>query len=260
MRDLKISIVQCSLQWEDPEKNRANLLDIIDTADIDQSDVLILPEMFTTGFSMNTTFAEEHPGETVRWMKSLARHRNFAVCGSIMARDGQHVFNRLYFVTPEGGVHWYNKRHLFRMAGEHHHFTAGDQRVVVQYRDWDICLQVCYDLRFPVFSRNRNDYHLLLYVANWPEPRTAAWSALLRARAIENYCYTVGVNRIGSDGSAKEYIGGTEVFDFKGESILRCADGNQEVRSVTLRKLDLVSYREKFPVWLDSDDFSLSLH
>ena len=215
MQDLRVTLVQRELQWEQPADNRQG----IETAVAGLSgntDVVVLPEMFTTGFSMNAVAnAEEPGGETETWMRQLAIKLNSAVTGSIAVKVGDKIFNRMLFATPEE-VHFYDKRHLFRMAGEHQRYHGGSERVVVRWRDWRLLLQVCYDLRFPVFSRNRQDYDLVLYVANWPEPRRMHWRQLLVARAIENLACVVGVNRIGQDANG---------VDYNGDSLAIAADG-----------------------------------
>ncbi len=257
MRDLKLALLQTDLLWEAPAANRYMLENKLTGLDID-TDVVILPEMFTTGFTMNTALAEPEQGPSLEWMKEIALEKRVAIAGSIMVSDEGNVYNRMYFVYPEGVLARYDKRHLFRMAGEHAHFTPGQQRVVIQFRDWSICLQVCYDLRFPVWSRNRSDYDLLLYVANWPDKRSSAWSALLRARAIENYCYTAGVNRVGIDGNNIAYDGSSAIYDPKGATLAELPDGKDGLIYATLSAQDLIGYREKFPVWMDADDFSLT--
>lgn len=255
MRNLNVTLVQCELAWEQPEDNRRQIGEIIAALDGD-TDLIVLPEMFTTGFSMNAVGnAEEPGGETEEWMTSLARQYDCAVTGSIAVRVGQGVYNRMIFATPDGIQH-YDKRHLFRMAGEHKRYLGGEERVIVQWRDWRILLQVCYDLRFPVFSRNREDYDLALYVANWPAPRRHHWRQLLIARAIENLAYVVGVNRIGADARGLEY---------SGDSLVIAADGtlikdalNEHIAATAVLDGDaLKKYRDGFPCQLDADQFSL---
>jgi predicted amidohydrolase len=257
MRDLTVTLVQCELAWEAPADNRRQFAELLAGA-APGSDLLVLPEMFTTGFSMNALGnAEEPGGPTEQWMASLARERGCAVAGSIAVREGDAVFNRLLFVTPEA-VHHYDKRHLFRMGGEHKRYVPGARRVVVAWRDWRIKLEVCYDLRFPVFARNRNDYDLLLCVANWPAARAAHWRALLPARAIENLACVVGVNRIGSDANGLDYSGDSLAVDARGELLADLGD-RAALESVTFSGSALRDYRERFPCHLDADSFLLEL-
>jgi len=257
MQDLTATLVQCELAWESPADNRQRIESLI----VDESghtDLIVLPEMFTTGFSMNAEANAEAPGgETEQWMQSWARRLNCALTGSIAVREDEHVFNRMLFATPEGIAH-YDKRHLFRMAGEQKHYAPGQQRVCVTWRGWRILLQVCYDLRFPVFSRNRDDYDLALYVANWPEARRHHWCSLLKARAIENLACVIGVNCVGEGGNGVNYSGDSLAFDAKGE-LLCDLEHVAQVRRVTLGGKPLLTRRERFPSHLDADHFSLQV-
>ncbi len=255
MRDLTVSLVQCELAWEAPADNRQHLETRM--AEIaGHSDLVVLPEMFTTGFSMNALGnAEEPGGATEAWLLDQARRRDCAITGSIAVRIGDAVYNRMLFATPEGVSH-YDKRHLFRMAGEHKRYAAGQERVIVVWRGWRINLQVCYDLRFPVFSRNREDYDLMLFVANWPAARRLHWRALLPARAIENLACVVGVNRIGEDARGLDYSGDSMALNAEGQVLADLENKNGTV-SVVLSGADLVAYRERFPCHLDADDFLL---
>ena len=253
---LRVALVETAIVWHEPGQNRERLAGILDS--LPAVDLVILPEMFTTGFSMaSSRMAEPHPGPTLTWLQSQARQRNAAITGSAMVSDAGRHFNRLYFVTPDGSADQYDKRHLFRMAGEHLHYEAGRSRLVVNWRGWRICPQVCYDLRFPVFSRNTGEhYDLLLYVANWPEPRRQHWNTLLRARAIENLSYVAAVNRIGSDDNGINYAGDSCLIRFDGETIPVSSSGFE----YTLGLLDLYQlqqYRQKFPAHLDQDRFNL---
>ncbi|MEM1145525.1 MAG: amidohydrolase [Pseudomonadota bacterium] len=263
MRDLTVSLIQAELTWEDPGANREAFAKRI--AELpDKTDLIVMPEMFTTGFSMTAASLAEPPGgATQQWMQSIARQRDCALAGSVVTADGRGdgagdedaVFNRMLFVTPDTCEH-YDKRHLFRMAGEHKTYAAGDQRVVVSWREWRIKLEVCYDLRFPVFSRNRNDYDLLINGANWPEKRVAHWRALLQARAIENQACVVGVNRVGKDANGYNYSGDSLAFDARGDCL---ADLGHEPQSatVTFSGEALLTYRERFPFQIDADEFEL---
>ncbi len=255
MQDLTTTLIQCSLAWEAPAENRGQLSRTI--ASLPQAgDLIVLPEMFTTGFSMNALENAEPPGgPTEEWMLELAAARDCALAGSIAVRVGAGVYNRLLFATPEG-LHCYDKRHLFRMAGEHRRYLAGSERVVVPWRGWRINLQVCYDLRFPVFCRNRGDYDLMLFVANWPAARRYHWRSLLAARAIENQACVVGVNRVGRDAKGIEYSGDSLAFGADG-AILTDMGDREAWEQLVLSRAALDSYREKFPCHLDADGFTL---
>jgi len=255
MQNLAVTLVQCELAWEQPPDNRRQIGAIIDTLDGD-TDLIVLPEMFTTGFSMNALAnAEEPGGATEQWMMNIARQRDCAVAGSIAVHADKGVYNRMLFATPTSVQH-YDKRHLFRMAGEDKRYQAGRQRVVVEWRGWRINLQVCYDLRFPVFSRNREDYDLLLYVANWPAQRRHHWRQLLVARAIENLACVVGVNRIGADARGLNYSGDSLAVAADG-TILLDALNEKGAAHVILDGAALQTYREDFPCQLDADRFQL---
>ena len=255
MRDLSVTLIQCELAWEQPADNRQQIGNIIGGLD-EIPDLIVLPEMFTTGFSMNALANAEKPGgATEQWLRELAQRHDCALTGSIAVEAGEGVYNRMLFSTPEGVQH-YDKRHLFRMAGEHKRYRAGQHRVVVTWRGWRILLQVCYDLRFPVWSRNLGDYDMLLYVANWPGRRRSAWQALLRARAIENLSYVLGVNRVGSDGNGVNYSGDSVALDFLGNP-LNNEHGGDSVETVVLDRALLEDFRESFPAHLDADGFEL---
>lgn len=255
MQDLNITLLQCELAWEDPSANREQIANAIASLKTD-TDLIVLPEMFTTGFSMNALANAEQPnGETEHWMQALAAQHHCAISGSIAVQADGGVYNRMLFATPEGITH-YDKRHLFRMAGEHNRYQQGEGRVVVNWRGWRILLQVCYDLRFPVFSRNTGDYDLALYVANWPEARRRHWRQLLIARAIENLACVVGVNRIGSDAKGLDYSGDSLAISAEGELLLDMQN-ESALQQVNLSAQTLSGYREKFPCHLDADQFAL---
>ncbi|UTW12465.1 amidohydrolase [Marinobacterium rhizophilum] len=258
-QDLRISLVQSALHWQDPPANRRmfeqQLACLTGTTDL-----IVLPEMFTTGFTMAPEgLAEPQEGPTLDWMCRQARQLGAALCGSLVTRTAAGFVNRLLFVTPEGAVHHYDKRHLFRMAGEHQHYEAGTCRALIDYRGWRILPTVCYDLRFPVFLRNRSDYDLLLCVANWPAARRHPWRVLLQARAIENLCYVAGVNRVGQDGKGYDYSGDSMLVDFKGQALLDRPAGTPFVGTTTLSAAALGSFRNAFPAGQDADDFELRL-
>ncbi|MEX1187786.1 MAG: amidohydrolase [Bacteroidia bacterium] len=259
---LKIATIQTKLSWQDRESNLINLESKIEN--LPATDIIVLPEMFSTGFSMETSLAEEIDGTSVKWMKKVASSSNSVLTGSLMIREGKSVFNRLIWMFPEGKLEYYDKRHLFRMAGEHLHFTGGSRRLIIQYKDWKICPMVCYDLRFPVWSRNRFmngefDYDILLYVANWPEKRSHAWNSLLPARAIENQAYVIGVNRVGVDGNDINYSGDSGVYNFLGEKMSKSDRYGEKTEIIELNKQELDQYREVFPASEDADSFELKI-
>ncbi|WP_409523577.1 amidohydrolase [Nitrincola sp. MINF-07-Sa-05] len=257
MQNLIMTLVQTSLHWQKPDMNRADIEEyFIDLKG--KTDLIILPEMFTTGFTMAPEgLAEDESGATLEWMQQQSRLTGAAICGSLIINSPEGYRNRLYWVTPEGASEYYDKVHLFRMANEHEHYAAGDRRLIIAYRGWRIMPQICYDLRFPVWSRNRNDYDLLLYVANWPAARRHAWRTLLQARAIENQCYVAGVNRVGKDGNGVEYSGDSLLIDFKGELMIDRAPGEVFVETGELKYSVLADFREAFPAWMDADEFSV---
>lgn len=265
MSDLRVTIVQHDTIWHDPTGNRKRIAERL-SGHRGRTDLVVLPETFTTGFS-NEAVASAEPmlGASVAWMREQARLLDAAVTGSIQIADDGGVRNRLVFATPDGDVRHYDKRHLFRMAREHERYVPGGPRLVVDWRGWRICPLVCYDLRFPVFSRNRADasrpggleYDLLLYVANWPAARHEHWRALLRARAIENLAAVVAVNRVGQDGNDFTYDGGSAVIDALGATLLECG-ATMCVADATLSRAALDAYRSRFPAHLDADGFTLT--
>lgn len=256
MHDLIACLIQCELVWENPADNRKHIQAIIESQP-PSVDLVVLPEMFTTGFSMNAVANAEPPGgETAVWLQQLATEMDCAITGSIAVQGEGGVYNRMLFATPEGLQH-YDKRHLFRMAGEHKRYLPGQDRVIVEWRGWRILLQVCYDLRFPVFSRSRNDYDLTIYVANWPAQRRNHWRQLLIARAIENLACVIGVNRVGADAKGMEYSGDSLAIAADG-NILADLENRQTAQLVTLDVATLREYRSSFPSHLDADDFQLA--
>lgn len=251
---MKVALVQFDIAWQDGAANLATLDGLLPAG----CDLVVLPEMFHCGFSMNVDeVAQSDGGSVLDWMKKSAARLNCCLTGSVAVRsmEGQ-LFNRLYFVYPNQEVMFYDKRHLFRMAGEHQVYTPGNQRVVVPIGEWRILLQVCYDLRFPVWSRNRNDYDAVVYVANWPVPRRNAWRTLLQARAIENQCYVLGVNRVGV-AEGMTFQGDTMVVDPKGVIVAETLPNEQQVLITDLDLEALMRFRERFPVWLDADPFEI---
>jgi omega-amidase len=251
---LSVTLVQPNLVWENKSANLAKIEGMLDN--IGQTDLIVLPEMFTTGFTMNVeTLAETMQGQTVNWLKEKARQWQSAIVGSIIIEEEGRYFNRLVWVTPEQEVSWYDKRHLFSMGEEHLHFTPGNQRVTVEWKGWKIRLLICYDLRFPVWSRNHDDYDLLIYTANWPSARHHVWKSLLTARALENQSWCIGVNRIGKDGMGLEYLGDSGCIDAHGEAVWL---GEVETtRTFTLSLSKLNAFRQKFPIMKDRDWFIL---
>ncbi|CAM3721443.1 amidohydrolase [Flavobacterium gelidilacus] len=255
---MKVVLFQTNLVWENPKSNRTFIEEYFMSED-DEFDLFVLPEMFTTGFTMNPeNVAETMQGETIYWMKSLALKQNCAVCGSLVVSENNRFYNRFIFVHPNGEIDFYNKKHLFSLAGEHQKYSKGTKKVIIDYKGWKICPQVCYDLRFPAFSRNHENYDLLLYVANWPKPRTNAWDILLKARAVENLCYVVGVNRIGFDENNHEYIGHSQVIDELGNQILD-AEENLGVFIIELDKNKMLETRNKLNFLNDKDVFEIKM-
>ena len=264
MDDLRVSLVQGDTAWHDPAANRERYGALIAPL-AGQTDLVVLPETFTSGFSNDALAdAEGMEGPTVAWIRQQAVALGAVVTGSVQIREGEGVYNRLLWATPEGGLHTYDKRHLFRMAREHDRYAAGRDRVTVLLKGWRVCPLVCYDLRFPVFIRNRFgveasgrfDYDLLLFVANWPSPRRYAWQTLLRARAIENLCCVAGVNRVGTDGNGIGYSGDSVALDFLGQPLLEL-DDQVRVATATFSAHALAAHRERFPAQLDADRFEL---
>lgn len=267
-QDLRVSVVQNSLVWQDPVANRERFAELIRTGGAG-SDLIILPEMFTAGFSMDSKkVAEPAQGPTLSWMRELAREMGAVITGSYAVADdaGGLPFNRLVWMQPDGSYQTYDKRHLFRMAGENTRYQAGSTRLIVELKGWRVCPLVCYDLRFPVWCRNRQgnlyqdhnrqDYDLLLFVANWPAARAYPWSQLLKARAIENLAYVAGVNRVGEDGNGYSYSGDSIILDMLGKALV-VPGADIGVFSATLSAEALHSFRDKFPAYLDADEFEL---
>ena len=255
MHPLKISIVQTDIAWENKQENLRMLREKLHALR-GTTEIVVLPEMFSTGFTMKSReLAEPVSGITVRILKELAADFQLALCGSFICSERSNYYNRAFFITPEGEEFYYDKRHLFRMGNEAEYFSSGNNKLIISYRGWNICLLVCYDLRFPVWSRNvNNEYDLLIYVASWPQARRLAWDTLLCARALENMCYVCGVNRIGVDGNKLIYNGGSVVFSAKGEVLASVPDG---IETVSLSLISLQQLRDKFPVWKDADAFRL---
>lgn len=253
MDRLNLNLVQATLQWRKPADNRAHLQDLVEGQD-SQTDITIFPETFTTGFLGESAATDEGmDGETLNWMRSMAERFNSVMVGSAVIED-QGRRNRMLWVEPNGTIHFYDKRHLFSYAGEDKRYVAGTDRKVFHYRGWRICPQICYDLRFPAWCRNRDDYDLLLVVANWPGKRIDAWSTLLKARAIENQCYVAAVNRVGKDGNEFSYPGASVVHDPLGETLLKL-DDNEACGKVQIQLEKVESVREQLPFHREADRF-----
>jgi predicted amidohydrolase len=253
---MKIALIQMSLSWENPINNRA-LMEKKINAISQYVDLIVLPEMFTTGFTMKpNNVAETMQGETVLWLKTIAKSKKCAITGSLVIEENGNYFNRLLFVFPEGEIQYYDKKHLFTLAGEDKVYTAGTEKVIVDYKGFKICPLICYDLRFPVFSRNVEDYDLLIYVANWPKLRVNAWDILLKARAVENMSYVIGVNRVGMDDNNHEYVGHSQAIDFLGNHIVSPSE-IEGVFIVELNKEKILETRSKLAFLNDKDEFQI---
>jgi predicted amidohydrolase len=253
---LRVSLVQFEIAWENPLANCALLEEKLQHL-INQTDVVVLPEMFSTGFSMNEHGAEIGQGPVIKWLKLMANRLNALVVGSIKCKENNQFFNRFVAVTPNGENFVYDKKHLFRMGGEEQFYTAGTENRIISYKNWNISPFVCYDLRFPVWSRNVDlAYDLAIYVANWPAVRSNAWNILLRARAIENLSYVVGVNRIGVDGNQLAYQGDSALISYLGEDLLNLG-AESSIQTYAISKSNLLEFRAKFPTNLDADHFEL---
>jgi predicted amidohydrolase len=253
---MKIALVQTNLIWENPIENRSHLAQKI-TGFMEEVDLIVLPEMFSSGFTMNPkAVAETMNGETIAWLQHLAKAKDCAITGSLVIEENGKYYNRLVFVYPNGELKTYDKRHLFTLAGEDKVYTAGKEKLIIEYKGFRICPLICYDLRFPVFARNVEDYDVLLYVANWPKPRINAWDILLKARAVENMSYAIGVNRIGMDENELEYVGHSQAVDFLGNYLLE-AQETDGVFIVELDKEKLLETKNKLAFLEDKDQFRL---
>jgi len=261
MSTLTITTIQSNLIWEDKEANMQMLQQKIDSIE-QTTEIVVLPEMFTTGFSMNAqALAETMEGETIEWMKTVSNKNGIVLTGSVIIKQADKFYNRLVWMLPNGQYGYYDKRHLFAYGEEDQHYSAGNKRLIASVKGWKINLQVCYDLRFPIWARQKPEdgiaeYDLLIYVANWPERRNHAWKTLLCARAIENQCYVVGVNRVGDDAKNIHYSGNTLVIDPLGQVLYHMAD-EEDVNTITLSKEKLNEVRTKFPFLNDADDFTI---
>jgi predicted amidohydrolase len=253
---MKIALIQTAIFWENPTANRNAIEEKINDI-AEKVDLIVLPEMFSSGFTMNPkAVAETMQGETILWLQTVAKAKNSAITGSLVIQENGNFYNRLVFVFPSGAINTYNKKHLFTLAGENKIYASGTEKIIIEYKGFKICPFICYDLRFPVFARNTEDYDVLIYVANWPTPRINAWDALLKARAIENMCYTIGVNRIGEDGNHHDYSGHSQTIDFLGNYLIAPQE-SEGVFIATLDKEKLLATREKFGFLNDRDAFEM---
>jgi predicted amidohydrolase len=262
MSQLTLTLVQTNLHWENKEANLSMLEEKISGLQ-QKTHVVVLPEMFSTGFSMQPELlAETMEGVTVQWMKRIAAQKKMIVTGSVIIEEEGHYYNRLIWMLPNGQYGYYDKRHLFAYAGEDQHYSGGNQRMIASVNGWKVNLMVCYDLRFPVWARqqfdeeNNFEYDLLVYIANWPQKRNTAWKTLLQARAIENQCYVIGVNRVGDDGNGIYHSGDSMVIDPLGEVLYHKQD-EEDIFSITLQKEQLTEVRQRFQFWRDADSFQI---
>jgi predicted amidohydrolase len=265
---MKVALIQSNLFWEDVSQNLLHLQIHIQQVK-SGTDLILLPEMFSTGFTMQPErLAEEHGGVALQWMQKMAKEKNATVCGSVSVKENNAYYNRLYWVSADGSATWYNKRHLFRMAAENEHYSAGTEKIFVALAGFNVCPLVCYDLRFPVWSRNRFtrsgeqegswQYDVLVYVANWPEVRSYPWKQLLIARAIENQAYVLAVNRVGSDGNNFNHSGDSMVVGPKGEVLASLPAGEEGILQFELDAESLQQFRKQFTAGLDADEFELT--
>ena len=255
--EIKIVAIQARLVWQNPTENRRYFEQKIRQLDKD-TDLIMLPEMFSTGFTMQpSSVAETMHGSSVLWMINMAKTNDIAIIGSMVIQENHKYFNRAIFVHPSGDIETYDKRHLFALAGEDRQYTSGNNKIIINFKGWRICPLVCYDLRFPVWSRNTNNYDLLLFMANWPITRIDAWDTLLKARAIENMSYCIGVNRIGKDDNGYQYNGHTSAFNFLGEKIAHTMEGMEDLLQCKISKTKLLEFRRKLNFLKDQDSFEI---
>ena len=253
---LNITLIQTKLFWEDIEKNLAYFKNLISA--ISDTDVILLPEMFNTAFCpKSNNLAETMDGKTVSWMKEISKRKACAIAGTLMIQEGEKVFNRLVWISKSGTIHTYDKHHLFSLIKEERYISKGEGRLILEEDGWKICPLICYDLRFPVFSRNDVDYDVLIYLANWPVKRIDAWDTLLKARSIENQCYTIGVNRVGEDGNGIPFNGHSKVFDVFGKELLSSTENKEEVLKIEINIDDLKLKRRQMNFLQDRDNFTL---
>jgi omega-amidase len=256
MKNINITLIQSSLFWEDVEMNLSHFDKLI--SEIKETDIILLPEMFNTAFCPKSNYlAETMEGKTVTWMKGMSKNKDCAIAGTLMISENEKVFNRLVWISKNGTIHTYDKHHLFSLIKEERYISKGKGRLIVEEEGWKVCPLICYDLRFPVFSRNDVDYDVLIYLSNWPVKRIEAWDTLLKARSIENQCYTVGVNRVGKDGNEIPFNGHSKVFDAFGKKILSATENIEEVLQIKISLDDLKLKRRQMNFLQDRDDFTL---
>lgn len=256
---MKITIVQPDILWENKEGNLLKLESLL-KKEAGKTDLVVLPEMFTTGFSMNTVkLSEIYDGPTIKWMENLSDKGNYAICGSIIVNESEHFRNRFIFIAPDKQSFVYDKRHLFSIGGENINYKPGNRRLIFMYKEIRFTPIICYDLRFPVWCRNKNDYDILICVANWPDSRREVWNTLLKARAIENQCYVVGVNRVGKDQHDNNHAGESVIVDPRGKVIGSIGEYMEGIATAEISLHDLQEFRRKFPVWKDADDFTINI-
>ncbi|MEA2043050.1 MAG: amidohydrolase [Bacteroidota bacterium] len=254
--DLQLSVIQSDIVWENIDENLDRFSEKIEAVP-NESQLIILPELFATGFSMQPGKFAARAARQINRMKEFAKRKQAVIVGSIIAENKNQFFNRLIWMNPNETFQHYDKRHLFSFAGEDKHYTAGESKLITAINEWNIRPLICYDLRFPVWSRNTGDYHLLIYIANWPERRSSAWKTLLKARAIENQSYVVGVNRVGKDGNGILHSGNSVIIDPKGNTTAACKTGSEEIISASIKYKELNTFRKKFPALNDADNFYL---
>ena len=256
MKNLNITLIQSSLFWEDVEMNLSHFDKLI--SEIKETDIILLPEMFNTSFCPKSNhLAETMDDKTVGWMKEISKTKDCAIAGTLMIKEGEYIFNRLVWISKNGTIYTYDKHHLFSLIKEGKYITKGKERIIVELEGWKICPLICYDLRFPVFSRNDVDYDVLIYLANWPVKRIEAWDTLLKARSIENQCYTIGVNRVGEDGNEIPFNGHSKVFDAFGKELFSATENKEEVLQFEISLDDLKLKRRQMNFLQDRDDFTL---
>ncbi len=260
MENLTVSLIQSSIVWEQPEQNRLRFDNFLEQIEKNTTDIILLPETFSTGFTNSSKkLAETMDGQTIKWMLQWAKRLDAVVAGSLIVNESNRIYNRFVFAFPNGALDFYNKRHLFTLAKEHLNFSPGTERKIIEVKGWKIFPQVCYDLRFPVWSRNNMDYDLLIYVANWPSPRKEAWRSLLLARAIENQCYVAAVNRVGQDDNQLKYDGNSVCIDYSGKRLLELED-QHTVETLELEWQPMQTFREKLAFLKDQDSFQIETH
>ena len=255
-QNLNLSVIQSHIFWGDAEKNFSHFERLI--SKISQTDIILLPEMFNTAFCPKSNhLAEKMDGKTINWMQEISKQNNCAISGTLMITENEKVFNRLVWISAIGEIHTYDKRHLFSLIKEERYISKGEGRLIIEEQGWKICPLICYDLRFPVFSRNNIDYDILIYLANWPIKRIDAWDSLLKARSIENQCYTIGVNRVGEDGNGVLFNGHSKAFDSFGKELLSSTESKEEVLQISVSLDDLKLKRRQMNFLQDRDDFTL---